>query len=102
MKPRDAILIDQLMRDFLIYWFSWVNVICWIACFWWMHRISARQCSTLKELKDQGMRIEGLSQTEHDMLKEVHPKVTEIKEAVSEVVESRHEQPETRPQEEEK
>jgi hypothetical protein len=77
------------MRDDLfVYWLSWANIVCWLVCFWWMHRISARQNSLLKELTDQGMRIEGLSKVEHDLIKDVHPQVGEIKEAVDKVVES--------------
>ncbi|HWF18322.1 MAG TPA: hypothetical protein VG754_03600 [Verrucomicrobiae bacterium] len=84
--------------NLLVYWFSWVNTICWVVCFWWMHRISARQDAFMKALKDQGIRIERLSKVEHDMLKEVHPQVGEIKQAVTEVVQSTREQQETLPQ----
>jgi len=47
-----------------------------------MHRISSRQNSLLKELREMTARIEKLSQTEHDLLREVHPQVNEIKEHV--------------------
>src|SRR5579883_2055266 len=96
-----------MRRDLLVYWFSWLNTMCWLVCFWWMHRISSRQNAFLKELKEQGFRIEGLSKVEHDMLKEVHPQVGEIKaavadvgeikQAVTEVMETRREQPEGKP-----
>lgn len=68
------------------FWFSLAGLLCWIWCFWWMYRISADQNNLLKELKDQGQRIERLSKIEHDLIKEVHPKVGEIKEGMEEVI----------------
>ena len=53
-----------------------------------MHRISARQDALLKELHDITTRIEGLSKAEHDMIRDVHPKVHEIKEHVENVAEA--------------
>jgi hypothetical protein len=67
---------------------TWVGVGCWCVCFWWMHRISARQDALLKELHDITTRIEGLSKAEHDMIRDVHPKVHEIKEHVENVAEA--------------
>ncbi len=53
-----------------------------------MHRISARQDALLKELHNITTRIEGLSKAEHDMIRDVHPKVREIKEHVENVAEA--------------
>jgi transposase len=53
-----------------------------------MHRISARQDALLKELHDITTRIERLSKAEHDMIRDVHPKVHEIKEHVENVAEA--------------
>jgi hypothetical protein len=72
-------------RDDFLFWLALVSAACWIVCFWWMHRISTRQDALLAELRDQGNRIEELSQTEHDLIQEVHPQVGEIKETVSRV-----------------
>jgi hypothetical protein len=62
-----------------------IGTVCWVVCFWWMHRISSRQDSLLKELREMTARIEKLSQAEHDLIREVHPQVTEIKEHVEDV-----------------
>ena len=67
---------------------AWIGLLCWCVCFWWMHRISARQDALLKELHDITTRIEGLSKAEHDMIRDVHPKVHEIKEHVENVAEA--------------
>jgi hypothetical protein len=67
---------------------AWIGLICWCVCFWWMHRISARQDALLKKLHDITTRIEGLSKAEHDMIRDVHPKVHEIKEHVENVAEA--------------
>jgi hypothetical protein len=53
-----------------------------------MHRISARQDAMLKELHDMTTRIERLSQAEHDLIRDVHPKVQEIKEHMENVAEA--------------
>ena len=82
-----------MRANLIVYWLAWVNTLCWAICFWWMHRISARQNAFMAQLKEQGVRIEGLSKAEHDMLKEVHPQVGEIKAGVAEVIESAREQP---------
>jgi hypothetical protein len=59
------------------YVLSWVGTGAWVICFWWMHRISARQDALLMELKE-------LAKTQHDILLEVHPDVGEIKQQVVE------------------
>ena len=64
---------------------SCVGTLCWAVCFWWMHRVSSRQDAVLEELHQMTRRIEKLSQTEHDLIREVHPKVNEIKEHVENV-----------------
>ena len=71
-----------------VFVLTWIGLICWCVCFWWMHRISARQDALLKELHDITTRIEGLSKAEHDMIRDVHPKVREIKEHVENVAEA--------------
>jgi hypothetical protein len=53
-----------------------------------MHRISSRQDALLEELHEMTRRIEKLSQAEHDLITEVHPKVNEIKEHVENVRET--------------
>jgi hypothetical protein len=67
---------------------TWLGLACWIVCFWWMHRISSRQDAMLEELRDMTTRIERLSKVEHDLIKEVHPKVSEIKEHVENVAQA--------------
>ena len=67
---------------------TWIGLGCWCVCFWWMHRISARQGAMLKELHEMTTRIERLSQAEHDLIRDVHPKVHEIKEHVENVAEA--------------
>lgn len=67
---------------------TWIGIGCWIICFWWMHRISSRQDSMLEELHEVAKRIERLSQAEHDLIRDVHPKVGEIKEQVETVKEA--------------
>ena len=64
---------------------AWVGTACWGVCFWWMHRLSSRQETMLRELHDVTKRIEKLSKAEHDLISEVHPKVEEIKESVKDV-----------------
>ena len=67
---------------------AWIATTCWLICFWWMHRISARQNAVLTELREQGARIEELSRSEHNLIKEVHPTVESIKESVEQVAET--------------
>ena len=62
-----------------------IGTLCWIVCFWWMHRISSRQNSTLEELHQMTGRIEKLSRAEHDLITDVHPQVNEIKEKIETV-----------------
>jgi hypothetical protein len=67
---------------------SCVGTVCWAVCFWWMHRISSRQDMMLEELHEMTTRIEKLSQSEHDLISDVHPQVNEIKEHVQDVREA--------------
>lgn len=67
---------------------TWVGLLCWVVCFWWMHRISSRQNALLKELHGMAERIERLSKAEHDLIRDVHPKVSEIKKHVETVKEA--------------
>lgn len=70
--------------------FDLVNVAglaCWPLCFWWMHRISSRQNSVLDHLREQGQRIENVSEQEHAILRELHPNVEAIQREVDEVSE---------------
>ncbi len=62
-----------------------IGTACWVVCFWWMHRISERQNTTLKELHDVASGIEALSKEEHELISEVHPTVAKIKESVKDV-----------------
>jgi len=64
---------------------SSIGTLCWIVCFWWMHRISSRQDAMLEELHEMTARIEKLSRAEHDLMSDVHPQVSEIKEHVENV-----------------
>ena len=72
-------------KDALVFWLSFVGAVCWPICFWWMHRISSRQDTLLKQLSEQSKRIEKLSQAEHNLIKEVHPKVGEIHDDLQDV-----------------
>ncbi len=69
------------MWDFAI----WLNFACWGICFWWMHRVSSRQETMLRELQEQTQRIERLSKAEHDLLRELHPAVEEIQNNIADV-----------------
>jgi hypothetical protein len=64
---------------------EYVGLGCWVACFWWMHRISKRQEEMLEELNAVARRIERLSKAEHDLIREVHPNVEDIKKSVHKV-----------------
>ncbi|MDQ3119992.1 MAG: hypothetical protein M3Q89_10565 [Verrucomicrobiota bacterium] len=64
---------------------TWVGTACWGVCFWWMHRLSARQETMLRELHEVTARIEKLSKEEHELIREVHPAVEKIEEAVGDV-----------------
>ena len=72
----------------IVFALTWIGMACWVVCFWWMHRISARQDTLLKELHQMTQRIEHFSRKEHDMIQEVHPRVSEIKERVEKVAEA--------------
>jgi hypothetical protein len=74
-----------------------VGTVCWGVCFWWMHRISAKQNYLLEKLGEQGKRIEKLSKLEHDLIKEVHPQVNEIKEGMEEMIATAKEHEEVSP-----
>jgi hypothetical protein len=74
--------------ELLTFWLTIAGGVCWVVCFWWMHRISKRQDSLLCELRDQTKRIEKLSRAEHDLIKQVHPKVEEIQHGVDKMVEA--------------
>jgi len=82
-------------KSAVAFWLTVVGTICWGICFWWMHRISAKQNYLLDRLREQAKRIESLSQAEHDLIKEVHPQVGEIKEGVDEMVAASKERAET-------
>jgi hypothetical protein len=71
-----------------VFLLTWAGLGCWIICFWWMHRISSRQDAMLKELHEMTTRIERLSAVEHDLIRDVHPKVDKIKEHMEDVAES--------------
>ena len=73
-------------RNNLAFWMTVAGTICWVACFWWMSRISTKQNALLAQLREQGKRIEKLSKIEHDLIKEVHPQVSEIKEGMEEIM----------------
>ena len=73
-------------KNDLSFWMTLIGTVCWFACFWWMQRISSRQDFLLRELREQGRRIESLSQVEHDLIREVHPQVGQIKEDMQQVI----------------
>lgn len=74
-------------EDFIAFILTVAGALCWVACFWWMHRISAKQQDLLEQLHEQGQRIEELSKIEHDLLiQEMHPQVSEIKASVDEMI----------------
>jgi hypothetical protein len=70
----------------IAFWLTIIGTLCWVGCFWWMYRISAKQNTLLTQLHAQGKRIEKLSKLEHDLIKEVHPQVSEIKAGMDTVV----------------
>jgi len=63
----------------------WLNFACWGICFWWMHQLSSRQETMLRELQEQAQRIERLSKDEHELLQELHPTVEQIQSDVADV-----------------
>jgi hypothetical protein len=84
-------------KNFLAFWMTLIGTVCWGVCFWWMHRISTKQNSLLDQIREQGKRIEKLSKAEHDLIKEVHPKVGKIKEGMEEMIAVVKENSETLP-----
>src|SRR5215469_18175964 len=70
-----------------LQWASFVDIACWCACFWWMHRISTRQNAVLDQLRKQAERIERVSKEEHRILTELHPSVEAIEEGINQVSE---------------
>jgi hypothetical protein len=72
--------------DKLAFYMTLLGTGCWAVCFWWMYRISREQNKLLDRLSDQGKRIEKLSKMEHDLIKEVHPKVSDIKDGMEEMI----------------
>jgi hypothetical protein len=76
------------IREMIVLALTWIGLACWVICFCWMHRISARQDALLKELHEMTRRIEHFSREEHELIQEVHPRVSEIKEQVEHVAEA--------------
>jgi methyl-accepting chemotaxis protein len=70
----------------MAFWLTLIGTLCWVVCFWWMHRISSKQSALLDQLHAQGKRIEKLSSLEHELIKQVHPQVGEIKEGMHTMV----------------
>ena len=81
----------------LDFWMAVAGTGCWVACFWWMNRISNKQNALLAQLREQGKRIEKLSRIEHDLIKEVYPQVGEIKDGMHEMLAAVKENLETHP-----
>jgi len=63
-----------------------------------MHRISREQSAVLKQLGDQGKRIERLSKEEHKLVKELHPQVDQIREDVEQIAGTTNKTPPRKPQ----
>jgi len=75
-------------NESLVFWMTIADTLCWPICFFWMYRLSVRQNNLLHEIREQGKRIERLSRTEHDLIREVHPQVSEIKDTLQNVAEA--------------
>ena len=60
------------------FWIAVADLFCWVVCFIWMHRISTRQNALLDELRQQGRRIEHVSNEEHRLVKDLHPVVGQM------------------------
>jgi hypothetical protein len=71
------------VEPIFIFWLTVFSALCWPVCFWMMRRISSQQNSLLRELREQGERIEELSKEEHQLIKEVHPAVEQIREGLA-------------------
>ena len=76
------------MNATFVHWLTFIDTACWVVCFWWMHKISKRQDALLMELRGQAHRIEEVSKAEHDLVKEMHPKVESIESGMSQVTEA--------------
>ncbi len=75
----------MMNQDSFMLGMTIAGMLCWAICFLWMHRISEKQNRLLTELREQAQRIEDLSRTEHDLIREVHPQVGQIKAGVEEM-----------------
>ncbi|MEO8439509.1 MAG: hypothetical protein ABI540_04730 [Spartobacteria bacterium] len=75
------------MNRLILDWITVVDLGCWCACFWWMHRVSTRQDAMLEQLRRQAERIERVSKQEHAILSELHPSVQKIEKELDEVSE---------------
>lgn len=74
-----------MSNRFLFDLVNLAGLACWIGCFWWMHRISARQDAMLNQLREQGRRIERVSEEEHKILVQLRPSVEKIERNLDEV-----------------
>jgi len=81
-----------MSRDELVFWLTAISTACWLRCFAWMYRISARLDALLAELREQARRIERLAPAEHDLIREVHPQAGQIEDAVNEVASPVHDE----------
>jgi hypothetical protein len=79
-------LVVVMDKTGFAFWLTLTGTLCWLVCFFWMYRISAKQNALLAQLHAQGKRIEKLSKLEHKLIKEVHPQVGEIKEGMDTMV----------------
>ena len=75
-----------MTKNEIAHWLALMGSLCWVVCFWWMHRISSKQNALLDQLRMQGKRIEKLSRIEHDLIKDVHPQVAEIRDGMDAMV----------------
>jgi hypothetical protein len=71
--------------EYAAFTLALVDTGCWVVCFWWMHRISARQDAVLNELHAVTRRTEEIAKQEHALIREVHPVVEKIHESVENV-----------------
>lgn len=76
--------MSRTVFDFIAF----LELGCWVICFWWMHKISEKQNAMLEQLREQAHRIEQVSVEEHALVKELHPAVQNIEKVVGEVAES--------------
>lgn len=93
MTESDRVLTPAVPKvpynlEMIVLTLTWIGIACWFVCFWWMHRISSRQDTMLKELHEMTKRIESISQAEHDLIQEVHPTVSDIKQKVEDVAQA--------------